>query len=78
MENESMTNKCPLASEQTPGYDVLPGNRGGVQGGEAALPHALLASGIPRIAILDENAVYDHYMRRLNRVWMRRIKVCVL
>jgi len=34
------------------------------------------ASGkIPRIVILDENAVYDHYMRRLNRVWMRRIKV---
>lgn len=56
----------------------MPGNRGDFREGEAARPRALLASGIPRIAVLDENAVYDHYMRRLNRVWMRRIKVCVL
>ncbi|CAM9091747.1 unnamed protein product, partial [Hapterophycus canaliculatus] len=41
---------------------------------DTAPPCSLLASGVPRIVILDENAVYDHYMRRLNRVWMRRMK----
>lgn len=46
-----------------------------VQNCEAAPPCALPAAGIPRIVILDENAVYDHYMRRLNRVWARRMKV---
>lgn len=53
----------------------MSGAKGNVQESEAALPRAMLASGIPRVVILDENAVYDHYMRRLNRVWTRRIKV---
>lgn len=33
------------------------------------------ASGIPKIVILDENQMYAHYMRRLNREWMRHIEV---
>lgn len=70
--------ECSSSDQATPDSDVMPANRGGVQESEAALPRASLASGIPRIVILDENAVFDHYMRRLNRVWMRRIKVCVL
>lgn len=74
-----MTTECPSLVEQaTPGCDVMPGPRGDVHESEATVPRALLASGIPRIVILDENAVYDHYMRRLNTVWMRRIKVCIL
>lgn len=64
--------------DQPPGHDVMPGDRDGVPKSEAALPRALMASGVPRIVILDENAVYDHYMRRLNRAWMRRIKVCAV
>lgn len=74
-----MVVECPSTAEQAaPGCHVMPENRGDVQESEAAVPRALMASGIPRIVILDENAVYDHYMRRLNRVWMRRIKVCVV
>lgn len=70
-----MATERPSRGDQaTPGYA---GHRGDVQKGEAALPRAMLAGGIPRIVVLDENAVYDHYMRRLNRVWMRRIKVRV-
>ncbi|CAN0089431.1 unnamed protein product, partial [Discosporangium mesarthrocarpum] len=30
---------------------------------------------IPRVVILDENAVYAHFMRRLNNIWMQRVKV---
>lgn len=59
-------------------YDTIHSNKDGVHNSEAALPRPLLASGVPRIVILDENSVYDHYMRRLNRVWMRRIKVCAV
>ncbi|CAM9310736.1 unnamed protein product, partial [Ectocarpus sp. 13 AM-2016] len=40
----------------------------------ATPPCALPAADIPRVVVLDENAVYDHYMRRLNRVWARRMK----
>lgn len=46
-----------------------------LQNCEATPPCALPAADIPRVVILDENAVYDHYMRRLNRVWARRMKV---
>lgn len=55
-----------------------PKDTSGAGRSEDALPAALAASGIPRIVVLDENAVYDHYMRRLNRVWMKRIKVYIL
>lgn len=36
---------------------------------------AIAADGIPRTVILDEHQVCDHYMRRINRVWTRRIEV---
>lgn len=55
---------------------TIPNYKGGAERSEYALPAALAAGGIPSIAVLDENAVYEHYMRRLNRVWMKRIKVC--
>lgn len=47
----------------------------GMHSSDSALPRATITGGIPRIDIMNENAVYDHYLRRLNRVWMRRIKV---
>lgn len=72
-----------LAAGGTPSRSLRPGQDPAVHGnindvqelGVSELPRAMLASGIPRIVIMDENAVYDHYMRRLNRVWMRRIQV---
>lgn len=59
---------------EQPNHDGMLGNKNG-KDSDTARPSSLLASGVPRIVILDENAVYDHYMRRLNEVWMRRIKV---
>lgn len=70
-----MSDDGERVQQSTRGHDAMPGDRDGVQTSEVAAPRALLASGVPRIVILDENSVYDHYMRRLNRVWMRRIKV---
>lgn len=66
----------PPSRSLRPGQDLaVHGNINDVQElGVSELPRAMLASGIPRIVIMDENAVYDHYMRRLNRVWMRRIQ----
>lgn len=74
--NTSPAEGIPLGS-LTPGQDpaVHDSNTGAENFGASGLPRAMLASGIPRIVIMDENAVYDHYMRRLNRVWMRRIQV---
>lgn len=72
---EKMNTLGILGSSRPRNDPAGPGDMDGVQGRTSALPGAGMASGIPRIAILDENAVYDHYMRRLNRVWMRRIKV---
>lgn len=71
-----MNDHVAPAKQSTPGNDAMPGDRDGVQNSEAALPRAVLPSGVPRIVVLDENSVFDHYMRRLNRVWKRRIKVC--
>lgn len=71
-----MSDRVARAQQSTHGHDAIRGDKDGVQNSEAEAPRALLASGVPRIVILDENSVYDHYMRRLNRLWMRRIKVC--
>lgn len=71
-------NDLHLLRSPAPACDpTSPNDKGGAERSEYALPAALAASGIPRIVVLDENAVYDHYMRRLNRVWMKRIKVRV-
>lgn len=69
-------NDLGLLSSPAPACDpTIPNDEYAVARSERALPTALAANGIPRIVVLDENAVYDHYMRRLNRVWMKRIKV---
>lgn len=73
-DRSSHGNSFRVPAQATSGHDDIPGDKND-KNSETAPPRSLLGSGVPRIVILDENAVYDHYMRRLSKVWMRRIKV---
>ena len=76
--HENMTNENASPEEQLTSAAnnyATSSNRSDTRKVEHAVPRSGLGGDIPRIVILDENAVYDHYMRRLNRVWMRRVKV---